>query len=415
MKSTFYILISFFFLSSNAHSQAYNALHFDGVDDYVTCALPPVFNSIGTNDFTIEMWVKQDNSQFCRLVYAQKDADNIAVVSLNATNEIVFYLTENANNHSVQTTNQITNGQWTHIAVRWDASLTEAAIFINGTEASYAGGVFVSSTATDNTMTIGSRTDGAQVFSGTMEELAIWDVARTQCEIALNVYHSHALVSNTVALYGFNEGNASGTNAGITTANDYAGFLHGTLMGFGLSGNTSNWVLSGVPLGNSNVDPNYVLINGTVLSPDIPGDSYQWINCADSLPIAGATNMNFDPTIEDPAYVDGATSEYAVWITQSGCSQITFCRSFSTASINGLPAAEKLAIYPNPSDGTFFVELPEGAEEIEVLSLNGELIERFYPTTLEKMQLDLPYLNGMYLVRVKTQSTIISSKISILH
>ena len=73
----------------------------------------------------------------------------------------------------------------------------------------------------------------------------------------------------------------------------------------------------------------------------------------------------------------------------------------------------ELSIYPNPSNGVFFVDLPFGAEEVQVLSLNGQLIERFIPIGESTMQIKLPQLNGFYLLRVKTNTAILTEKISI--
>jgi uncharacterized repeat protein (TIGR01451 family) len=52
--------------------------------------------------------------------------------------------------------------------------------------------------------------------------------------------------------------------------------------------------------------------------------SYQWINCANDQPVAGATNQTFTPT---------QAGEYKVTITAGGCTGTSICLSGSAASI----------------------------------------------------------------------------------
>ena len=60
MKTLLLFTTAFLLSITNLSAQlAGNSLHMDGVDDYVVCTVPAVFDDITTNDFTIEMWVKQ--------------------------------------------------------------------------------------------------------------------------------------------------------------------------------------------------------------------------------------------------------------------------------------------------------------------------------------------------------------------
>ena len=75
MKRLLPIVLSFLLISSaKVQSQtAGNELHFDGVDDYIHCPLPTIFNSIPTSDFTIEVWAAPTIGAFQRLFFAQLD------------------------------------------------------------------------------------------------------------------------------------------------------------------------------------------------------------------------------------------------------------------------------------------------------------------------------------------------------
>jgi hypothetical protein len=65
MKTLLLFTTAFLLSITNLNAQlAGNCLHMDGMDDYVICGLPAVFDDITSNDFTIEMWVNQESSQF---------------------------------------------------------------------------------------------------------------------------------------------------------------------------------------------------------------------------------------------------------------------------------------------------------------------------------------------------------------
>lgn len=70
--------------------------------------------------------------------------------------------------------------------------------------------------------------------------------------------------SSLKAYYKFNQGAPSGTNTGLTTLNDNSGYSNnGTLIGFSLSGTTSNWV-TGATLTSGNLVGGTANITGCV-------------------------------------------------------------------------------------------------------------------------------------------------------
>jgi hypothetical protein len=76
-----------------------------------------------------------------------------------------------------------------------------------------------------------------------MDEVRIWNTARTQTEIQNNMNGEIDPSASGLALYyTFNQGIAGGTNTGLTTVVDQAGTNNGTLTNFSLSGSTSNFL-----------------------------------------------------------------------------------------------------------------------------------------------------------------------------
>lgn len=241
MKHTLLLLItacSAFF--STAQLQQ-NALSFDGVNDYVSSPLPAVFSNLTQNDFTFEAWINSQSSLTNRIFFAQQDNSNFATL-LISTNLIFYVKVGNVTYSSSVAMSPL--GQWTHVAVTWDASIQLPAIYLNGVRQSGTPGGSSSSGA-NNIMTLGSRTDGLQLFTGEMDEVRIWNTVRKECEIRSMMHSVPAgnepdLVTN----YNFNRGTAGGSNPTFTLLPDLVGVNTGTLTNFALNGATSNWVSS---------------------------------------------------------------------------------------------------------------------------------------------------------------------------
>jgi hypothetical protein len=100
---------------------------------------------------------------------------------------------------------------------------------------------------------------GGNFLNSIMDEVRIWNVARTSAEINANM--NVALTGSPAGLvsrYSFDQGTASGNNPGLTTLTNNQGnaAFNGNVINFGLSGTNSNWVsgapaLSGLVLNNS--------------------------------------------------------------------------------------------------------------------------------------------------------------------
>lgn len=126
------------------------------------------------------------------------------------------------------------------------------------------------------------------------------------------------------------------------------------------------------------------------------GVTYQWINCAGDVPIAGETNQTFF------AFVNGS---YAVIVSDGACSDTSECFTPDFSGIEGLNTSE-FSIVPNPSNGNISIELSENTTNatISITALNGQVIEIF-TTSSASTSRDLSYLNdGMYLITVATEN-----------
>lgn len=233
-----------------------NALQFNGTSNYVE--LTNRIN-IGSSNFTIEAWVYPQSTS-AGMVFAQDvcgDAEQQFRLYTN-NSKVNFDLSDAAAlgvNYSFQlpsTANSVPLNTWTHVAaVRTGNSY---AVYINGvSNATYSTGAFTinnqSGADVNKRLRIGARGGvsggcGLNYFSGRIDDVRFWNVARTGTEIQTNYLTevNPATNANLAAYYTFNQGIASGTNSGLTTLIDRKGSNNGTLVGFTLSGATSNFI-----------------------------------------------------------------------------------------------------------------------------------------------------------------------------
>ena len=443
------LLIAFIFIGINSimAQSPLNSLDFDGSNDNVSAALPTIFNDINNNDFTIETWIKPNGNAFCRVVFAQLNSSNFATLSLSSSNEVYFYVNNVTGERTAAT---LPIGVWSHVACTWDASTGITQSYINGVlEATSAGGS--SSTGNDNLMTIGTKTDGTQPFTGELDELRIWDAIRTECQITGTMNSEFTLAqTNLVAYYNFNQGVAGGTNTGITTLPDFTTNYDGTLNNFGLSGTTTNWLASGAVINainqtsgfnttdvqttcdsitwidgitytasnniatftltatngcdstvtldlTVNAVANSVTQIGTTLTADEAGATYQWLDCPGMTPIVGAVDQSYTATIN---------GDYAVIVTHNGCVDTSLCYTVATVGIITNDFENKLIFYPNPSNGNFTIDLGDAYKYtiIKLTDLNGKVIKTNTYNNTQFLHLNIEEPVGIYLLNIETEA-----------
>ena len=222
-----------------------NALDFDGVNDYVSINDAANLNP-GTQNLTVECWFNATTTGSGEHhLYNKENLYEASIIDGYFRFALMpNWVWQGGNSFPV------TPGQWYHIAVVYDH--TNITIYKNGLLFSTLAKTNDIGTTTTKLL-IGARGDNTPTayFNGKIDELRVWNTARTACEINSNMANS--LVGNEtglVALYNFDQGTASSSNSGITTLTDFAGGDNtGTLTNMSLSGTTSNWVSSQAGLG----------------------------------------------------------------------------------------------------------------------------------------------------------------------
>ncbi len=220
------------------------AMHFDGVDDFISVSRTNI-NSLGlTSQATWEFWLNPHSTAVSQNLIDMFSFYNVdgMYIHMNSAN---FFYTQNSPTFSSQTiaTLPIAN-VWTHVAVVKEG--TNVKIYYNGvfqtSNSSHAQSI-ISSNAD---LEIGRQSSGnsfTQYFKGKLDEVRIWNRALCQAEIQGRI--NNAIQGNEnglVAYYDFEEGVPNNNNTALTQVIDKAKTNHGTPNGFAKNGGASNWV-----------------------------------------------------------------------------------------------------------------------------------------------------------------------------
>ncbi|MDA9303955.1 T9SS type A sorting domain-containing protein [bacterium] len=437
MKKTL-LIISVLILTLTSNSQT--ALNFDGSGDYVQTNYDGV---LGTNARTFEAWIYIDTNvsattNYCILDYGPGPAGNRNTFYYKGNGQI-GYLSGGTNGNMGSPTGLVPFRKWTHVAF----------VLNNGTGYLYINTVQV---ATNNLSAVNTTSGGTKVrigekvpsnsiaFKGSIDEVRIWDVARTPAQMAADTLGEICtLQPNLKAYYRFNEGVAGGTNTGITTVIDYAGTNNGTFNGFTLTGSTSNYDTGKMltpgyektTFQDSLCGP-YTTMNGTVytttgiyydtltnstscdslieydLNISSVNDSvyrtggridswdsfanHQWVRCdSNYAPIAGATNRFYTATV---------TGDYAVIVSRNACVDTSECINISLTSIEK-NSLNQISIFPNPTNNILNVVGLLNDITYKIYSINGKLIES---GTLNESTIDVStFENGVYFLQLESK------------
>jgi len=139
-----------------------------------------------------------------------------------------------------------------------------------------------------------------------------------------------------------------------------------------------------------------ITLNDPVLSANVTGASYQWVNCPSMSPINGATDQSYTPT---------TNGSYAVIITQNACSDTSACYSIASLNIIENNFKNTLQVYPNPITKNFSVDLGEsyGNITVTILDIKGKVIQiKTYKET-QLLNLTLTEPAGVYLLMIETE------------
>jgi hypothetical protein len=161
-----------------------------------------------------------------------------------------LYLFLEGSQRNIVTSSESLNNGWHHIAIVGDRANNKLYVYLDGVKK-----VDIAQTAWFNSLPdfvlgkgFGSAND--RDYNGRLDEFRVWTKALSQSDITNGM--SSELVGNETSLlayYNFNQGSANGNNTSHTTLLDRSSNnFNGTLIGFTLTGSSSNWVAPGSPV-----------------------------------------------------------------------------------------------------------------------------------------------------------------------
>jgi hypothetical protein len=243
MKQIYILSLAIFYSIGICKAQG-NALNFDGVDDEV---ILPHFER--PDVFTLELWVKTDDFSHLGTLISW-GTDDISTNSYTAelfVNQGALYYAEfdGTNFPGTDAGAGISDGEWHHVAVtRNNDTADNVNLYIDGNLISTATSEF--DVITDNLRlgTVSYATFSQKFFNGTLDELKIWDIEKSEIEIQDGMNSELNGTENNLVLYTkFDQGIPNGDNASVTILDDIApNDYDGTLNNFDLNGSSSNWV-----------------------------------------------------------------------------------------------------------------------------------------------------------------------------
>jgi len=177
-------------------------------------------NGTLTNTFTMEAWVKQD-TRTPTVAVVMDVSDNAGSNADEAAIQILqdgrFHVWMNAEFVSTST---VPLDEWTHLALTYDG--TNIRMYMNGQQVTIDTDTttFAFEGTDAETLYLG-RNDGsgANYFDGQMDEVRVWNVARTQAEIQQSLYEkATGTETGLVGLYSFDTDNPGTSGSVADTA-----------------------------------------------------------------------------------------------------------------------------------------------------------------------------------------------------
>lgn len=434
------ILMAFF---SNAQLDSTSLLAYPQLNNnsYLSIPTPVGSNLRVSGSFTIEAWILPNSStlqeSFVVETYDEPYMGGF-VLRLSEQNKVRAYKKGSSASQTVNITGTtpVTMNQWNHIAMKYDSANNTLSVYLNGVE----DGVTPCNTNVVNlnpAMKIGARGDDNTIWNGLrIDDVRIWNYARTTAEINVN---------KSVCL--------DGTETGLLAAYDFEGLTNstvidnsgngnnGTIINFGSQSlqngvtqcempcptssidvqatcDTSFTWIDGVTYFANNNTATHVLMNAggcdsiitlnltitaintgvtqanETLTSQETGATYQWIDCNDNSPIAGATNASFTAT---------SNGSYAVKVTKSSCTETSTCYSVTTLGVENL-SAKSYKLYPNPVTDVLKIESQENVQQVSLYSITGQLLITITPQS-NMIEVDVaPFVSGIYILKIQNNN-----------
>ncbi|MFC2086127.1 LamG-like jellyroll fold domain-containing protein [Bacteroidota bacterium] len=176
-----------------------SALEFNGEDSKLFCSADPGLNF--TEKFTFESWIMPyswgEHNTYSYGTVFNKNYINLFLVNGHNLYEdscLVIILKHEDDSYSKCWTesNSISLNQWQHLAVSYDYTTRDICVYINGIKQTLEYYAEPNGKIKDNSnlaLNFGADSTSSKTFDGIIDEIRLWNVARTETEINENMLY----------------------------------------------------------------------------------------------------------------------------------------------------------------------------------------------------------------------------------
>lgn len=166
-----------------------SGITFSGNDNWINFYSATLNSNFSASQGTVEFWLKPRDISIwsdgnTRMLFKLgPDTSNTVTIQKESTDALVLsYVAGGVTEQSSQT---ITPTDWTHLAMTWDKANEVVRYYINGilVETDTTLGVWVGALSSSRT-TIGNNYNGSSAWDGSMDDVRIYNYARTPAQIA---------------------------------------------------------------------------------------------------------------------------------------------------------------------------------------------------------------------------------------
>lgn len=385
-----------------------NSLSFDGTNDCVQ-----IVNCSGaafpfTDAITIEYWFKGSSLQSA--VRLQPDAGTYIVAGWSNKHII----STSGGTTGIAVGAGATNGNWHHIAMTWQKGVSSGfKAYLDGVAGASSNATNVNLPSMTSGFYLGSNNGTSEFMNGSIDEVRVWNVARTQAEIQANMCSLTLPQTGLVMYYKFNHGVADGTNTVNTLGNAVqSDAFTGLLNNFNLSGSSSNFISSVPSSCPAIVLPvEFIVFNGKNTEG---GNELTWTtesevntqsfeiqrlnkpNEFETLGIVTAVGKAATYTLIDNKPLSGI-NHYRLKIVDFDA-KTTFSK---TISVENGKILRGVKVYPNPVSDLLTIENAEG-QDIEIVNVLGQIV--FSEKNNKRSSFSISHFEkGVYFVKASGQ------------
>jgi surface protein len=141
-----------------------------------------------------------------------------------------------------------------------------------------------------------------------------------------------------------------------------------------------------------------VMQSGANLTANAIGCTYQWLTCNNPFNpfqiLIGETNQN---------YLATANGEYAVVVSQNGCTDTSACYTVVGIGTNTFELSNNIKIYPNPVFHTLQVEAENEIQftSVKLIDITGKVLLERASSSFKKISIDMSsYSSGNYFIQI---------------